>query len=287
MHIAASSPKSLDEKTLDSDIIEAEKNIIKEHVESVLDHKNLNLDVPYFKDIIPSAENISIFIYDIQASIAHVNNLFSIGIIKKGESTKIIKSLKDLKKKFQEGSFKLTNKYEDCHSAIEFYLTKELGELGKKVHTGRSRNDQVIVAMRLFAKQNLINFKIENKLVAKTLLKLAKKHENHQMPGYTHLQRAMPSSWGLWFSSYAESFIDNIDLINSTIDWIDSNPLGSAAGYGVSLPLNRKQVTKELGFKRIQLNSLYVQNSRGKYEMQILHTLKPVSYTHLTLPTKA
>tara|TARA_B100001059_G_scaffold103807_1_gene103669 strand:- start:3419 stop:4702 length:1284 start_codon:yes stop_codon:yes gene_type:complete len=216
----------------------------------------------------------SIFIYDIQASIAHVNNLFSIGIIKKGESTKIIKSLKDLKKKFQEGSFKLTNKYEDCHSAIEFYLTKELGELGKKVHTGRSRNDQVIVAMRLFAKQNLINFKIENKLVAKTFLKLAQKHANHQMPGYTHLQRAMPSSWGLWFSSYAESFIDNIDLINSTIDWIDSNPLGSAAGYGVALPLDRRQVTKELGFKRIQLNSLYVQNSRGKYEMQILNTLK-------------
>ena len=216
----------------------------------------------------------SIFIYDIQASIAHVNNLFSIGIIKKGESTKIIKSLKDLKKKFQEDSFKLTNKYEDCHSAIEFYLTKELGELGKKVHTGRSRNDQVIVAMRLFAKQNLINFKIENKLVAKTFLKLAQKHANHQMPGYTHLQRAMPSSWGLWFSSYAESFIDNIDLINSTIDWIDSNPLGSAAGYGVALPLDRRQVTKELGFKRIQLNSLYVQNSRGKYEMQILNTLK-------------
>ena len=216
----------------------------------------------------------SIFIYDIQASIAHVNNLFSIGIIKKGESTKIIKSLKDLKKKFQEGSFKLTNKYEDCHSAIEFYLTKELGELGKKVHTGRSRNDQVIVAMRLFAKQSLINFKIENKLVAKTFLKLAQKHANHQMPGYTHLQRAMPSSWGLWFSSYAESFIDNIDLINSTIDWIDSNPLGSAAGYGVALPLDRRQVTKELGFKRIQLNSLYVQNSRGKYEMQILNTLK-------------
>ena len=216
----------------------------------------------------------SIFIYDIQASIAHVNNLFSIGIIKKGESTKIIKSLKDLKKKFQEDSFKLTNKYEDCHSAIEFYLTKELGELGKKVHTGRSRNDQVIVAMRLFAKQSLINFKIENKLVAKTFLKLAQKHANHQMPGYTHLQRAMPSSWGLWFSSYAESFIDNIDLINSTIDWIDSNPLGSAAGYGVALPLDRRQVTKELGFKRIQLNSLYVQNSRGKYEMQILNTLK-------------
>ncbi|MDB2482538.1 lyase family protein [Gammaproteobacteria bacterium] len=94
------------------------------------------------------------------------------------------------------------------------------------------------------------------------------------MPGYTHLQRAMPSSWGLWFSSYAESFIDNVDLINNTIDWVDSNPLGSAAGYGVAIPLNRDLVTKELGFSRTQLNSLYVQNSRGKYEMQILNTLK-------------
>jgi argininosuccinate lyase len=128
--------------------------------------------------------------------------------------------------------------------------------------------------MRLFTKQNLIDLKKENKLVAKTFIKLAKKYENDSMPGYTHLQRAMPSSWGLWFSAYAESFIDNVDLINSTIDWIDSNPLGSAAGYGVGIPLNRKQITKDLGFKRTQLNSLYIQNSRGKYEMQVLNTLK-------------
>jgi|TARA_B110000444_G_scaffold180875_2_gene169648 argininosuccinate lyase len=216
----------------------------------------------------------SIFIYDVDATLAHIKGLCSIKIIKKNELAKLTKSLKELKIKFLEGSFKLSNKYEDCHSAIEFYLIKELGDLGKKVHTGRSRNDQVIVAMRLFAKQNLIDFKKANKLVAKTFLKLAKKHEDLPMPGYTHLQRAMPSSWGLWFSSYAESFIDNIDLINSTIDWIDSNPLGSAAGYGVGIPLDRKLVTKELGFKRTQLNSLYIQNSRGKYEMQILNTLK-------------
>jgi argininosuccinate lyase len=215
-----------------------------------------------------------IFIYDIDASLAHVKALQSIGIIKKNELTKLTKALKVLRKSFIEGSFKLTNKYEDCHSAIEFYLTKELGDLGKKVHTGRSRNDQVMVAMRLFAKKNLIEFKAKNKLIAETFLNLAKKHKDLPMPGYTHLQRAMPSSWGLWFSSYAESFIDNVDLINNTIDWVDSNPLGSAAGYGVAIPLNRDLVTKELGFSRTQLNSLYVQNSRGKYEMQILNTLK-------------
>ena len=215
-----------------------------------------------------------IFIYDIDASLAHVRALQSIGIIKKNELTKLTKALKVLRKKFIDGKFKLTSKYEDCHSAIEFYLTKELGDLGKKVHTGRSRNDQVMVAMRLFAKKNLIEFKTRNKLIAETFLNLAKKYKDLPMPGYTHLQRAMPSSWGLWFSSYAESFIDNVDLINNTIDWIDSNPLGSAAGYGVAIPLNRDLVTKELGFNRTQINSLYVQNSRGKYEMQILNTLK-------------
>ncbi len=215
-----------------------------------------------------------IFIYDIDASLAHVTALQSIGIIKKNELTKLTKAFKVLRKKFIDGKFKLTSKYEDCHSAIEFYLTKELGDLGKKVHTGRSRNDQVMVAMRLFAKKNLIEFKTRNKLIAETFLNLAKKYKDLPMPGYTHLQRAMPSSWGLWFSSYAESFIDNVDLINNTIDWVDSNPLGSAAGYGVAIPLNRDLVTKELGFNRTQINSLYVQNSRGKYEMQILNTLK-------------
>ena len=216
----------------------------------------------------------SIFIYDIDATIAHIKGLQSINILKKNEFNKLNKSLKELRKKFLNDSFRLTKKYEDCHSAIEFYLTKELGDLGKKVHTGRSRNDQVLVAMRLFAKNNLQDFKKLNQSIAKTFLQMANKYEHIPMPGYTHLQRAMPSSWGLWFSSYAESFIDNIDLINSTIEWIDSNPLGSAAGYGVALPLDRKTTTKELGFKRMQLNSLYTQNSRGKYEMQVINTLK-------------
>ena len=216
----------------------------------------------------------SIFIYDIQASIAHVNNLFSIGIIKKGESTKIIKSLKDLKKKFQDGSFKLTNKYEDCHSAIEFYLTKELGELGKKVHTGRSRNDQVMAAMRLYSRAKLDEINIINLKIAQSFLDKAEKHSSDPMPGYTHLQRAMPSTWGLWFASFAESFLDNIDLISNTQSWMNINPLGSAAGYGVNLPIKRDISTKELNFKRKQLNSLYVQNSRGKFELELIGSLK-------------
>ena len=130
------------------------------------------------------------------------------------------------------------------------------------------------MALRLYAKDNLKNINKINKRIAKTFLQYAKKYHDLPMPGYTHLQRAMPSTWGLWFSSFAEAFIDNYDLNSSTIDWIDSNPLGTAAGYGVDIPLNRKMVTKELGFKRIQLNSLYVQNSRGKYEMQIINSLK-------------
>jgi argininosuccinate lyase len=128
--------------------------------------------------------------------------------------------------------------------------------------------------MRLFAKEKLKELNGLNKDIASAFLDMAIKYENDPMPGYTHLQRAMPSSWGLWFSAYAESFIDNYDLIKATYDWIDSNPLGTAAGYGVNLPLDRESTKKDLGFNRLQLNSMYVQNSRGKYETQILSTIK-------------
>jgi argininosuccinate lyase len=215
-----------------------------------------------------------LFTYDIDATIAHINALSNIKIIKKTELTKLKKSLKQLRKEFINGKFKLTNDYEDCHSAIEFYLTNEHGDLGKKVHTGRSRNDQVAIAMRLFAKDQLLCVKNMNIKIAASFLEMAQKHSNDPMPGYTHMQRAMPSSWGLWFSAYAESFMDNVDLISYTSDWINNNPLGTAAGYGVKLPLDRKLVSEELGFNRLQLNSMYVQNSRGKYEMQILSALK-------------
>jgi argininosuccinate lyase len=230
--------------------------------------------IDYFlssEDIVLDQE---LFLYDIQASIAHAHELQAVNILTKSETKKIIASLKKLAKLYQTKKFKLTSKYEDCHSAIEQYLTKELGSVGKKIHTGRSRNDQVMVAMRLYARAKLDNIQSINLKIAQSFLDKAEKHSSDPMPGYTHLQRAMPSSWGLWFGAFAESFLDNIDLLNNTQSWMNINPLGTAAGYGVNLPIKRDISTKELSFKRKQLNSLYVQNSRGKLELELIGALK-------------
>jgi len=225
-----------------------------------------------------SSEDITLdqelFLYDIEASIAHVHELESINILNATESKKIISTLKKLAKLFRANKFKLTSKYEDCHSAIEHFLTKELGSLGKKIHTGRSRNDQVMVAMRLYARAKLDEIQSINLKIAQSFLNKAEKHSSVPMPGYSHLQRAMPSTWGLWFGAFAESFLDNADLLSNTQSWMNINPLGTAAGYGVNLPIKRDISTKELGFKRKQLNSLYVQNSRGKFELELIGSLK-------------
>jgi len=215
-----------------------------------------------------------LFLYDIEASIAHAHELEHINILNKSETKKIITALKKLAKLFQSNKFKLTAKYEDCHSAIEDYLTKELGNIGKKIHTGRSRNDQVMVAMRLYARAKLDEMQSLNLKIAQSFFDKALQHSADSMPGYTHLQRAVPSTWGLWFGAFAESFLDNIDLLSNTQSWMNINPLGTAAGYGVNLPIKRELSTKELGFKRKQLNSLYVQNSRGKFELELLGSLK-------------
>ena len=225
-----------------------------------------------------SSEDITLdqelFLYDIEASIAHVHELEKINIFTKTEARKVITSLKKLGKLFQTNKFKLTAKYEDCHSAIEDFLTKELGSIGKKIHTGRSRNDQIMVAMRLYAREKLDEIQSINLKVAKAFLEKSEKHSSNPMPGYTHLQRAMPSSWGLWFGAFAESFLDNAELLSNTKSWINVNPLGTAAGYGVNLPIKRDISTKKLNFKRKQLNSLYVQNSRGKFELELIGVLK-------------
>ena len=215
-----------------------------------------------------------LFLYDIEASMAHAHELENINILTKSETKKVIVSLKKLAKSFLTKKFKLTAKYEDCHSAIEDYLTKELGSVGKKIHTGRSRNDQVMVAMRLYARAKLDEIQSMNLKIAQSFFDKAEKHSSDPMPGYTHLQRAMPSTWGLWFGAFAESFLDNADLLSSTQTWMNINPLGSAAGYGVNLPIKRDISTKELNFKRKQLNTLYVQNSRGKFELELIGSLK-------------
>ena len=225
-----------------------------------------------------SGEDIALdqelFLYDIEASIAHAEELRAIKILKAEELKRVVVALKKLAKLFITKKFKLTSKYEDCHSAIEDFLTKELGDLGKKIHTGRSRNDQVLVAMRLYTRDHLVEIQSLNLSIAKALLAKASQHSANPMPGYTHLQRAMPSTWGLWFSAFAESFLDNAELLSHTQSWMNLNPLGTAAGYGVNLPLKRDITTKKLHFKRKQLNSLYVQNSRGKFELELLSALK-------------
>jgi argininosuccinate lyase len=215
-----------------------------------------------------------LFLYDVQSSIAHVEELRSIGVLNNSESRKLKAALKKLGKLFKKNKFKLTNKFEDSHSAIEYFLIKELGDVGKKIHTGRSRNDQVLTALRLCYRDKL---GLINKLIlasSKILLEKAKTYQKEPMPGYTHLQRAVPSSWGLWFSAFAEAFLDDVELINRVSDWINLNPLGTGAGFGVNLPIKRDISTQILGFKRKQLNSLYTQNSRGKFELEVAGVLK-------------
>ena len=236
--------------------------------------KDKNSAIDHFLSSEDIALDHELFLYDIEASIAHTHELEKISIFTKAETKKVIRSLKKLGKLFRTNKFKLTAKYEDCHSAIEYFLTKELGSVGKKIHTGRSRNDQVMVAMRLFAREKLDEIQSINLKIAKAFLENSEKYSNSPMPGYTHLQRAMPSSWGLWFAAFAESFLDNAELLSSTKSWININPLGTAAGYGVNLPIKRDISTKELKFKRKQLNSLYVQNSRGKFELELVSALK-------------
>ncbi len=218
--------------------------------------------------------------YDIQASIAHVEMLAKVKLLTKKEAESLIKGLKEVLTLNKKGKFKLKQINEDCHTAIENYLTKKLGAVGKKVHMGRSRNDQILVAIRLFSKHQLKIIQLATIKLAKTILKFAKKHEFLPIPGYTHMQQAMPSSVGQWAGSFVESLLDDYQTISSAYNLNDQNPLGSAAGFGTSLPIDREYTTKKLGFAKIQINSLYCQNSRGKIES---FTIGVLNQTMLTL----
>jgi len=215
----------------------------------------------------------TLFQYDIAASKAHVKGLQSINILDNAESTQLLHHLDNLLNEFNCGTFKLDQRFEDCHSAIEFYLVEKLSELGKKIHTGRSRNDQILVATRLYLKDCLSTAISHTKDAVTICMSRAEETQSQVMPGYTHMQRAVPSSCGMWFASFAESMIDNLQYLIATLDQIDSNPLGTAAGYGVNLPLDRELTTSELNFSRTQINPIYAQNSRGKYELSVLFAL--------------
>jgi len=215
----------------------------------------------------------ALFLFDVRASKAHVGGLARIGLLTAAEESALKGGLDRLAGAFQEGRFALDERFEDCHSAIEWFLVEELGEAGKKVHTGRSRNDQVLVALRLYLGDALARIEALATASAEALLDRADADALTPMPGYTHLQRAVPSSIGLWLAGFAEAFIDDAALARMTAGWIDACPLGTAAGYGVNLPLDRAGVAQELGFARLQQNPVYTQNSRGKLELQVLGAL--------------
>ncbi len=218
-----------------------------------------------------------LFLFDIAATIAHVNGLGRIDVLMADETTTLIKGLNDLAKEFKTGKFILGAPYEDSHSAIEDWLTKTLGAVGGKVHTGRSRNDQVQVALRLYMQDRLDRLNVRCLTLGETLLNRAEEMHDWPMPGYTHLQRAVPSSVGLWLGGLAEGFIDIAGLAKMTASWMNTCPLGTAAGYGVNLPLDREGVSNELGFNRVQINPMYAQNSRGRFELQALSVLAQAS----------
>ncbi|HEX6613423.1 MAG TPA: argininosuccinate lyase [Rhodanobacteraceae bacterium] len=212
------------------------------------------------------------FLHDIAASRAHVEGLARIGVLDADEANALDRQLHALADDFSAGRFVLDERFEDGHSAIEARLTERLGDTGRKVHTGRSRNDQVLVAARLWLKERLGRLAALSREVARACLQRAE-GESLPLPGYTHLQRAVVSSTSLWLAGFAESFVDDAQRARDTLAWLDANPLGTAAGYGVNLALDREHTTRALSFARMQVNPVAAQLSRGKFELAALEAL--------------
>jgi argininosuccinate lyase len=212
------------------------------------------------------------FLHDIAASKAHVEGLANIGVVGADEAVALKRELDALAGDFASGAFVLDDRFEDGHSAIEARLTERLGDAGRRVHTGRSRNDQILVATRLWLKEKLASLQAHCRDIAQVCLDRAA-GESLPQPGYTHLQRAVVSSTAMWFAGFAEGFIDNAVRARDTLAWIDANPLGTAAGYGVNLKLDRGHTTHSLGFARMQVSPVCAQLSRGKFEMAALEAI--------------
>lgn len=217
--------------------------------------------------------------YDVIASKSHAKMLGKIGLLRADETNRLITELNEIADSIEKGEFTIEDSFEDMHSKIEFLLTEKLGSTGKKIHTARSRNDQVLVAMHLYLKDELSEIKSLTKSLFEELLVLAEEHKNLLIPGYTHLQIAMPSSFGLWFSAYAESLIDDLYFIDAAYKIANQNPLGSAAGYGSSFPIDRTFTTTELGFETMKYNVVAAQMGRGKVEKATAFGMASISAT--------
>ncbi|WP_435136855.1 argininosuccinate lyase [Formosa sp. A9] len=243
--------------------------------------KGLSIDKKIEQFTVGNDREIDIYIakYDVIASKAHAKMLKEIAIISDEELEQLLGGLAVLEQQIEEGTFVIEETFEDVHSKIEFELTKTLGDVGKKIHTARSRNDQVLVALHLYYKEELKSIQKKTKSFFDTLLELAETFKDKLLPGYTHLQVAMPSSFGLWLSAYAELLIDDVYLLNAALKVVDQNPLGSAAGYGSSFPIDREFTTAEMNFSTLKYNVVAAQMSRGKSERTIAAALGSISNT--------
>ncbi|MBO5706185.1 MAG: argininosuccinate lyase [Bacteroidaceae bacterium] len=216
---------------------------------------------------------------DVLGSMAHITMLESIGLLEKDELTALIAQLKEIYSQALQGDFEIEDGIEDVHSQVELMLTRSLGEMGKKIHSGRSRNDQVLVDLRLFTRRQLRLIVEDVCSLFKELQTQSERYKNVLMPGYTHLQVAMPSSFGLWFGAYAESLVDDMMMLQAAYRQTNRNPLGSAAGYGSSFPLDRSMTTRLLGFDSMDYNVVYAQMGRGKTERNVAFAMASVAST--------
>src|SRR6187401_3318199 len=217
--------------------------------------------------------------FDVLGSLAHIQMLESVGLLTKDELSQLQQELKNIYRQIEKGEFKLQDDVEDIHSQVELLLTQKLGDVGKKIHAARSRNDQVLVDIKLFLRNELEELVKTIQPFFELLQTQSEKYKAHLLPGYTHLQLAMPSSFGLWFGAYAESLVDDIITMKGAYDVVNKNPLGSAAGYGSSFPIDRALTTKLLGFDDLNYNVVYAQMGRGKSERIVAQSLANVADT--------
>ena len=217
--------------------------------------------------------------YDVLGSMAHITMLESIGLLKKDELTALLAELRNIYQLAERGEFVIEDDVEDVHSQVEMLLTRKLGDMGKKIHSGRSRNDQVLVDLKLFTRHELKEVADEVKVLFDELIAKSNQYKDVLMPGYTHLQIAMPSSFGLWFGAYAESLTDDMLFLQAAYKMTNRNPLGSAAGYGSSFPLNRTMTTELLGFDSMDYNVVYAQMGRGKMERNVGFAIATIAGT--------
>ena len=217
--------------------------------------------------------------YDVQGTIAHATMLHKVGLLDSTDYDKVMQGLQEIKGDIENGLFEIEKGVEDVHSQVELSLTRRIGDAGKKIHTGRSRNDQVAIDIKLYLKDQIQHIRHQVMELFDLLLVSSEKYQSYSLPGYTHLQLGMPSSFGLWFGAYAESLVDDMEVLGATYRIVNKNPLGSGAGYGSNFPLDRSLTTELLEMGGLNVNAMYAQMSRGKTERQVASAISTLSYT--------